>query len=180
MNKTRLSSHLSHNDLREKMLGTKERSQFQRWQAIYLLDKGLTPKVVADYVGVATGTIHQWVFQYNHRGPDTLILQGRGGRRYGLMSPQEEETTLFGLREVAEKGQIGGAFAIRKHVERKLGRKVSKDYLYDLLHRHGWRKVVPRPAHPKADREQQEEFKKNFPKRWKPPAKASLRKIIGH
>jgi hypothetical protein len=29
-----------------------------------------------------------------------------------------------------------------------------------LLNRHRWRKIVPRPAHPKADKEKREEFKK--------------------
>ncbi|MCX5805780.1 MAG: winged helix-turn-helix domain-containing protein [Proteobacteria bacterium] len=29
-----------------------------------------------------------------------------------------------------------------------------------MLHRHGWRKVIPHLQHPKADKEKQEEFKK--------------------
>jgi hypothetical protein len=32
-----------------------------------------------------------------------------------------------------------------------------------MLARHGWRKIVPRPKHPKADTDAQEEFKKNSP-----------------
>lgn len=179
MNKTRLRSHLSHNEIREKMLGTKDRAQFQRWQTIYLLDSGLKAKVVSEYVGVSKGTVHQWVFRYNHEGPEALVLHGRGGRRYGLMGIEEEKKFLEDLRDYAEKGQIAGAFAIRKHVEKRLGKKVSKDYLYDLLHRHGWRKVVPRPEHPEVDKEKQKEFKKNFRKRWRSPAKVFLQKTKG-
>lgn len=43
------------------------------------------------------------------------------------------------------------AFWLREMVKKKPGREVSKDYLYDLLHRHDWRKVMPRPSHPEAD-----------------------------
>ncbi|MGA2937216.1 MAG: winged helix-turn-helix domain-containing protein [Syntrophobacteraceae bacterium] len=57
---------------------------------------------------------------------------------------------------------------------------MSKDYLYDLLHRHDWRKVVPRLRRPKADVEKQEEFKKNSRSWWQPPPRASRRKIPGH
>ena len=52
------------------------------------------------------------------------------------------------------------AKTIREYAAKKLGTKVSKDYAYDLLHRHGWRKIEPEPRHPKSDSETQEEFKK--------------------
>jgi hypothetical protein len=32
--------------------------------------------------------------------------------------------------------------------------------IYRLLHRHRWRKLVPRPRHPKANAEEQATFKK--------------------
>ncbi|TLD42978.1 MAG: hypothetical protein JETT_0661 [Candidatus Jettenia ecosi] len=31
-------------------------------------------------MGVSAGTVHQWMHQYKHKGPDAFILQGRGGR----------------------------------------------------------------------------------------------------
>lgn len=179
MNKTKLKSHLSHDELRDRMLNTKDRAQFQRWQAIYLLNIGLKAKNVSEYVGVAKGTVNQWVFQYNHQGHEALILQGRGGRRHSLASIEEEAIILEELRDDAGKGQIAGAFAIRKHVEKKIGKGVSKDYLYDLLHRHGWSKIIPRPEHPDVDIKSQEEFKKNFRRRWRPPAKAFPRRTKG-
>jgi hypothetical protein len=41
---------------------------------------------------------------------------------------------------------------------------------YRLLARHGWRKVQPDTKHPKSDPAAQDEFKKNSPKLWLPPA----------
>ncbi|MBX3242503.1 MAG: winged helix-turn-helix domain-containing protein [Chitinophagaceae bacterium] len=45
-------------------------------------------------------------------------------------------------------------------VEHKVGRKVSDDYLWDLLKCNGWKKKMPRPRHPKRTLAEQQEFKK--------------------
>lgn len=52
---------------------------------------------------------------------------------------------------------------IQHAFEEKVGREVDDSTIYRLLHRHGWRKLMPRPRHPKADPQIQEQFKKNFP-----------------
>jgi len=173
MRKTKLKGHLSVRQLRKRMLESQDRWQFQRWQSLYLTSQGLAAPQVADYVGVSPGTVHQWVFQYNHRGAGSLKLQGRGGRRFGLLSFPEEATLLESLRSQAEQGHLVAAFSLRALVEKKVEQTVSKDYLYDLLHRHGWRKVAPRPRHPRADLKQQVAFKKNFRSWWEPPPRVS-------
>jgi transposase len=175
MRRAVLENHLSQDELRRRMIESEDREQFQRWQALFMVSKGLTADKTAEYVGSTSGTVHQWIFRYNHGGPERFVLRGRGGRRFGLLSMEEEEMLLAELRAQAEQGGIVAAFAIRTQVESKVGKPVSKDYLYDLLHRHGWRKVAPRPKHPKAKKEEQEEFKKNFPASWRPPRQHSLR-----
>jgi hypothetical protein len=52
---------------------------------------------------------------------------------------------------------------IRDNVEKHVGHPVSEKYLYQLLHRHGWRKVEPRPQHVKGDPAAQEAYKREFP-----------------
>lgn len=170
MRHTAVAGHLKPEEIKERMLFSKSRQQFQRWQVIYItVTKRLKAEEVGELVGVCTGTVHQWVHQYNHKGPDILILQGRGGRRRELLSWNEEEELLEELRERGERGAIVIAKTIREYAAKKLGTEVSKDYAYDLLHRHGWRKIEPRPRHPKSDSETQEEFKKNFQRLWHPP-----------
>ncbi len=80
---TTLVNHLGQDEIRERMLKSKERVQYQRWQSIFLTIKGLPADIVAEYVGTTKGTVHQWVYQYNHDGPDGFTLRGRGGRRFG-------------------------------------------------------------------------------------------------
>jgi hypothetical protein len=40
------------------------------------------------------------------------------------------------------------------------GQAPSDSTVYNLLHRHGWRKLMPRPFHPKRDLAAQNAFKK--------------------
>jgi len=179
MRPTMLMNHLDEEGLKQQMKASADREQFQRWQAIFLTSKGLTSAVVADYVGTTKGTVHQWVYQYNHHGPNGMLLQGRGGRRFGLLTLEEERDLLEQARSKAEQGRILTAYALTDHIEKKTGKVVSGDYLYDVLHRHGWRKVMPRPRHPKANKEKQEEFKKNCRSWWQAPQKTSTKKTLG-
>jgi hypothetical protein len=78
------------------------------------------------------------------------------------MSLEEEKKLLEELYNDASKGLIVISKAIKLKAEEKLGKTVSHDFATDLLNRHGWRKIVPRPKHPNSSKEKQEEFKKNF------------------
>lgn len=62
--------------------------------------------------------------------------------------------------EKAEKGQITTASKIKEALEERIGHAVAESTVYRLLNRHGWRKIAPRPAHPKTNKEEQETFKK--------------------
>ena len=179
MRPTKLMNHFDEEGLKKQMKASADTDQFRRWQAIFLTSKGLTSKVVAEYVGTTKGTVHQWVHQYNHNGPNGILLQGRGGRRFGLLTLDEERDLLEQIRSKAEQGRIITACAIKFHIEEKTGKVVSEDYLYDVLHRHEWRKVMPRPRHPKADSKKQEEFKKNSRSWWQAPQKTSTKKTPG-
>lgn len=181
MRRATVVSHFNPEELKDHMLASKDRQQFQRWQVIFIMStQKYRADDVAELVGVTKGTVYQWVHTYNHKGPDALILRGRGGRTGGLLTWEEEEALLNEISEKAMQGLVVIAQPIQKYVERKLGRAVSKDYAYDLLHRHGWRKVSPRPEHPKVNKEQQEEFKKNYLSSWRPLLKASRKKTRGH
>ena len=83
------------------------------------------------------------------------------GRRTSLPSP---------LGRTSPAGRnVGGFPPLRAALAERLGRrKVAPSVVYRLLARHGWRKVAPDTQHPKSDPVVQAEWKKNFPKRWRP------------
>ena len=88
-----------------------------------------------------------------------------GGRRRQNMSVDQEAAFLAPFLERAKVGGILVVAPIQTAYEKALGRKVPESTVYRLLARHGWRKIAPRPRHPKADPERQEAWKKNSPKR---------------
>lgn len=152
---------LSDIELLEWLRQAKDKQQYQRRVAIWLTHLRHFPAhQVANMLGVSTQAIWLWISQYNHHGPEGLKRQGRGGRRWEYMSIEQEQVLLTSLLQSAQKGQVLTARQIHGRVCKAVGKKVSLAYVYRLLHRHGWRKLGPRPRHLKADQNAQESFKK--------------------
>ncbi len=73
-----------------------------------------------------------------------------------------DQETAF-LSKFIEEAKAGGVIVVReikRTYEKAIGHTVPKSTVYRMLARHGWRKIAPRPRHPKADIEKQEAFKK--------------------
>lgn len=51
---------------------------------------------------------------------------------------------------------------IKLAYEKECGFAVHKTTIYRLLERHQWRKIVPKPTHPKKDPNAVDELKKTF------------------
>ena len=81
------------------------------------------------------------------------------------MSIEEEAQFLEQFREKAEEGQVLDIHEIRAAYEKEAGHSIGCAQVYRVLHRHGWRKVMPRSKHPKrASEEVIETSKKLTPK----------------
>ena len=65
------------------------------------------------------------------------------------MSFEEEAAILAPFKERAEKGEMVEISEIAKAYQSAVSHPVSKGQIYCVLHRHGWRKVMPRSRHPK-------------------------------
>ena len=76
------------------------------------------------------------------------------------MNLEKEALFLKTFTDQAEKGSVITVQEIQEAFEKKVGNAVSKSTVYRLLKRHSWRKIKPRPAHAKADKEKQASFKK--------------------
>ena len=107
-----------------------------------------------------------------------MDLKNWGGRRLetSTMSFEEEAKMMNDLKTKANEGKLLVAKQVKKIIEKKLGIEVSEDYIWDLFKRHNWKKntsaslsnQMPRPEHPKKNKEAQVEFKKNSLKYWQP------------
>ena len=138
-------------------------SELKRAQCIYFRSEhGLPPQQIADMVGFDVGTVRNLHSAFLRDGEAALKLSGKGGRYHAYLTEEEEASWLEGFRDAGENGGILEVGRIQAAFEEKVGRKVAKSTVYDLLHRHGWRKITPRPRHPKSDPDAAASFKKNF------------------
>ena len=94
------------------------------------------------------------------------------------MSLDDEKDFLRPFMELAGNSGILEVSGIHKAYEAKTGKKVPLSTVYRLLARHGWRKIAPRPSHPKTDLQAQEAFKKTLPQQSPNYAKKSPRKPL--
>jgi transposase len=124
-------------------------------------------------LGVSKSKVLRIIELYNKRGKNWYIFHyrnQRGGRRQKRchLSLEDEKLLMKSLEDEALSGNVLTFRHIKKHVEARVGKEVSDDYIWDLFSRHGWKKKVPRQQHPKADKAAQEEYKKNSKKTWLP------------
>jgi transposase len=144
------------------MLRAKDKESLRRIQAIYFRARfGDTALQVSQRTGLKLGTIHNLHSRWRKEGEAALELEIRGGRHHAYLSLEDERLWLhetFGEQALAagilEVGRIHRAY------EEKIGHAVAHTTIYDLLHRHGWRKIAPRPQHPQGDPLDQAAFKK--------------------
>jgi transposase len=144
---------------------TRTKADFRRVQCVWLRGKlGLSNEEIAVAVGWSSNTVRAWHSRYLRHGEDVLVGAGRGGRRHCYLKPDEEAAFLQGFLEQAERGGILVVGEIKAAYEQAVGHAVPKSTVYRMLARHGWRKIAPRPRHPKGDPAAQDAFKKNSPR----------------
>jgi len=120
--------------------------------------KGLSAGEIADLTGMSVYTINKWVYNYNYKGEQSVCNKPRGGNRTSFLSWEEEEELLQDISKQADNELLVIVKTIKAEIESRIKHTISKDYPYDLLYRHGCRRVVLRPKHPKQDPKQQAEF----------------------
>jgi transposase len=115
---------------------------------------------IAVHTDVSVSTVHNVISQYNRFGPKAIEGSELGKRRRAYLSKDQEEGFLKPFLEPASAGEICVAGQIKKALEDLLDHEVHHSTVYRMLHRNGWREIVPRPVHPEAKGEVQEAFKK--------------------
>ena len=170
MRSLQIASHLSDAELTACLKQSHGSQDCSRWQLLYLIQiAGLrSAAVLSPLVNLSVHSIYMIVARYNKQGPTSVSQKPKGGRRRSLLSLEEEQALVAFFEQSAGKAALKTTNDMRILVEGRVGRVVSDDYFWDLLHRHGWKKKEPRSHHPKRSVEQPQEFNKNSPKCWQP------------
>jgi transposase len=140
---------------------TKTKAEFQAVQCLWLrVSLGLSADQVATAIGWHPSSVRKQQSRYLREGVTALQRTGRGGRRRQNLTLEEEQNLLQEFLYQGESGGILEVSRVKAAYEQVVGRKVPKSTVYRMLARHGWRKIAPRPRHPKSDAALQAEFKK--------------------
>jgi len=160
---TRAALHLSVEEVKARMIHDNSPLYRQRWMIIYqaLIDPR-EAKDIAKHTGVSVATVHKLISAYNRRGVAAVETKGKGGRYNAYLTLEEERDVLTPFVERAERGELTTVAQIKQAFEKRVGHEVDETTIHRLLKRQKWRKLVPRPFHPQADKEEQELFEQNF------------------
>jgi len=152
--------HLSEYEVSKRLVKTTGR-EHRRWLIIWNALVDPRPALeIAIHTSVSVSTVHNVISRYNRFGPKAIESSDTSQRHRCYLSKEREAEFLKSFLEIASTGEICVAGRIRQALEELLDHPVHHSTVYRMLHRNGWRQIVPRPAHPEAREEAQEAFKK--------------------
>ena len=96
---------------------------------------------------------------YDNGGVTALNPKPSGGRIRENMTLEEEKALLKQFAKAAGAGELLNIHDLKAAYEKAIGHPTSNSTIYNLLARHDWRKLMPRPFHPDRDLEAQKDFK---------------------
>ena len=149
------------NEITTAMRECRDCAMYRRIQCVYLamVNPEMATKEIAKATLFTTRRVNGIFAVYRSEGLAGLE-DGRGGRNRQNLTLEQEVEFLEPFEQESQNGTIVTVDKIKKGYEEKIGKKVFDSTIYRLLNRHGFRRIVPYRRHKKADKQQQEDFKK--------------------
>jgi transposase len=122
----------------------------------------LSAPQIAQALGWQPQSVRQLHSDYARDGEAVLWGKPHGGRRHAHFTAEQEKELLAPFLQQAAVGGVLVVAPVQAAYEQALGHPVHPSVVYRALHRQGWRKVTPRPKHPKGNQETREAFKKSY------------------
>ena len=126
----------------------KDKRAEARLKALEMRARGAKGKEIAIATGFHAAYAAQLAAKYKKGGIEAIAGNHYGGNHRN-MSVEEEARILAPFRERAEKGELVEIREIKASYQAAVDHPISESQIYFVLHRHGWRKVMPRSKHPK-------------------------------
>ena len=128
--------------------GTRDKQIENRLKVLALRYEGKSLKEIEAATGFHHAHISNLIRKYFEEGLAAIAEKHYTGNRRN-MSIEEESAFLEPYRQRAEEGHILEIGEIEAAYKEKVGHSIGSSQIYRVLHRHGWRKVMPRSKHPK-------------------------------
>ncbi|MDL2291172.1 winged helix-turn-helix domain-containing protein [Desulfovibrio sp. OttesenSCG-928-F20] len=145
----------------QQLAKTSDASELRALQAVVLpLVHGFSTQETAAMVGRSP----RWVTAARNgyiNSLEVLPKKPKKIRNNAYMSIDEEAAFLASFLEKARCGGVLVVNEIHHSLQERLGHPVALATAYNLLHRHGWRKLAPDKRNVAADPQAQDDWKKN-------------------
>ena len=138
----------------------KKKDVDRRLRALMMRARGKKLSEISEATEYSFSNIGKLVRKYREGGLAAIVENHYGGNHRN-MSSEEEAELLEPFREKAAAGQMVEVSEMEAAYREAVGHSIGTAQIYYVLHRQGWRKVMPRSRHPKkADEEVIETSKK--------------------
>jgi transposase len=138
--------------------------EFKRLQALALrAQHGMPAPEIAKVLGLHVASVWKIHARFLKHGKAVFTSRRHGGRHHENLKTEQERALLDPLREAAQKGALVTSRQVKAAYEKEVGKAVPASTVCRMLRRQGWRRLVPRPAHPKASAARRRAFKKTSP-----------------
>ena len=121
----------------------------KRLQVLLLRHEGKTVREIHEKLDLNSSTIWKICKRYKEQGLKEFARNKYTSHSWAL-TYDEEEKILQEFQKKAENGQQVTVKEIKKAFDDVRGKDTGRGYIYMLLKRHEWRKIMPRAKHPKA------------------------------
>ena len=150
-------------EIEEARKKNKDKNVEKRLKALLLHAWGKNREIIAEQTGFVKSYISELVAKYCNNGLSAIVGNHYPGNHRNL-SFAEEEALLEPFMRAAQAGQLVEVSEIKRAYEEATGRSLETNHgqIYNVLHRHGWRKIMPRSRHPKKASEEATEASKKL------------------
>lgn len=139
----------------------RNKSVERRLYVLVMRAEGKSLEEISEKTGYHISTASKLIARYMRDGISAIAENHYKGNRRN-MSFEEEAAILTPFIERAERGELVDIKEIAAAYQKAVPHKISDTQIYYVLHRHGWRKIMPRSKHPKKAREEAIEASKKL------------------
>ena len=133
----------------------------RRLYVLVMRAEGKSLEEISEKTGYHLSTASKLIARYMRDGISAIAENHYKGNRRN-MSFEEEAAILAPFIERAERGEMVDIKEIAAAYQKAVPHKISDTQIYYVLHRHGWRKIMPRSRHPKRASEEAIEASKKL------------------
>ena len=133
----------------------------RRLYVLVMRAEGKSLEEISEKTGYHISTASKLIARYMRDGISAIAENHYKGNRRN-MSFEEEAAILTPFIERAKRGEMVDIKEIAAAYQKAVPHKISDTQIYYVLHRHGWRKIMPRSRHTKKASEEAIEASKEL------------------